>query len=129
MGVDNVDLRQGDARCLPFADQEFDVVYNTYMMDLLPLRDLSVAVEEFRRVLKPGGRLGLVNFSKKPGAPLTLWERVYGWMPECCVPYVMGGCRPVLLEDSVRQTGLTHVERELVRGLFPSEIITARKPL
>ncbi len=53
-------------------DQEFDVVYNTYMMDLLPLRDLSVAVEEFRRVLKPGGRLGLVNFSKKPGAPLTL---------------------------------------------------------
>jgi len=39
----------------------FEVLYNSYMFDLIPFDNMPVILQEFRRVLKPGGRLVLVN--------------------------------------------------------------------
>jgi ubiquinone/menaquinone biosynthesis C-methylase UbiE len=51
----NVRLRPGNALALPFDDAEFDVVYCRYLLEHVPnpLR----ALEEMRRVLRPGGRV------------------------------------------------------------------------
>jgi SAM-dependent methyltransferase len=48
-----VDARQGDICYLPFDDDSFDVVYAGWM--LYHVRDLERAVNEVRRVLRPGG--------------------------------------------------------------------------
>lgn len=48
-----VDARQGDICYLPFEDDSFDVVYAGWM--LYHVRDLERAVNEVRRVLRPGG--------------------------------------------------------------------------
>ncbi len=56
-GFNNIDLREADARQLPFPDSTFDVLFNSYMLDLMPLYDLPVVLGQFRRVLKPGGRI------------------------------------------------------------------------
>jgi demethylmenaquinone methyltransferase/2-methoxy-6-polyprenyl-1,4-benzoquinol methylase len=123
-GYPNFDLREGDARDLPFADETFDVVYNSFMLDLVPLADLPVVLGEFHRVMKADGRLVLVNLSKRDASPV-FYEKLYRWMP-----YLLGGCRPVLMESCVREAGFAQVQREVLTMLsLPSEIVTAVKRL
>lgn len=54
-----------DAMNLPFKDQEFDVV--TISFGLRNVADHKVALKEFNRVLKPGGRLVICEFSHVRG--------------------------------------------------------------
>ncbi len=58
-GVFNVEFVPGDAHALPFADAKFDIV----AVRRAPhhFADVDRALREMRRVLKPGGRLGLVD--------------------------------------------------------------------
>ena len=54
-----VDLREGDAHSLPFEDATFDSVVCTYSLCGIP--DPARAIGEMDRVLRPGGRLLLVD--------------------------------------------------------------------
>lgn len=58
LGCD-VDLRQGDAHALPFDDASFDTVVCTFGLCAIP--DIDAALDEMTRVLRPGGRLILVD--------------------------------------------------------------------
>jgi demethylmenaquinone methyltransferase/2-methoxy-6-polyprenyl-1,4-benzoquinol methylase len=127
-GHTNARLQEADARRLPFEDATFDVLLNSYMLDLIPLDDMPVVLEEFRRVLRPGGRLVLVNMSKPSAEVVTPFEKVYNALPKGWVPYLMGSCRPVLMESPVRQAGFRDVQRQYLPQILPSEIITARAP-
>jgi demethylmenaquinone methyltransferase/2-methoxy-6-polyprenyl-1,4-benzoquinol methylase len=62
----------GDAQQLPFRDNTFDCLVNGFL--LRNLSDLDSALREFRRVLKPGGRLACLDLTHPPRAlrPL-LW--------------------------------------------------------
>jgi demethylmenaquinone methyltransferase/2-methoxy-6-polyprenyl-1,4-benzoquinol methylase len=111
---------------LPFADQSFDVVYSSYVLDILSIKDILIALKEFRRVLKCSGRVVLVNLSKEGPQRHTLVEYLYRCLPATWVPYILGGCRPVLLRDLVCDAGFSGVEREFIGGLMSSEIVTAR---
>jgi ubiquinone/menaquinone biosynthesis C-methylase UbiE len=52
-------LRQGDAHALPFDAASFDTVLCTFGLCAIP--DIDTAVDEMVRVLRPGGRLILVD--------------------------------------------------------------------
>jgi ubiquinone/menaquinone biosynthesis C-methylase UbiE len=54
-----VDLREGDAQALPFPDASFDTVVCT--LGLCGVPDDRVAIAEMRRVLRPGGKLLLLD--------------------------------------------------------------------
>lgn len=54
-----VTLRQGNAHVLPFPDATFDTVVCTFGLCAIP--DPDTAVDEMVRVLRPGGRLILVD--------------------------------------------------------------------
>jgi ubiquinone/menaquinone biosynthesis C-methylase UbiE len=56
-----VDFLQGDAGQLPFADGQFDAVYSVFLFHELPMAERRRVLAEARRVLKPGGFLGLVD--------------------------------------------------------------------
>lgn len=85
-------------------------------------------LREFHRILKPNGRLVLVNLSKQSAEQRTWLERLYVSLPMVVVPYLMGGCRPVLMEQPVTDAGFVDVRREYVAHVIPSEIVVARKP-
>jgi demethylmenaquinone methyltransferase/2-methoxy-6-polyprenyl-1,4-benzoquinol methylase len=127
-GLTNVRLHEADARRLPFPDGEFDVLYNSYMLDLIPLEEMGSVLREFHRVLKPGGRLVLVNMSKPDPAKITWFERLYQWLPERLVPRLIGLCRPVVMADHVGEAGFEAVERQYISNAMPSELVTARRP-
>jgi ubiquinone/menaquinone biosynthesis C-methylase UbiE len=54
-----VDLHRGDAQNLPFPDETFDTVVCTFSLCSIP--DDRKAVAEMKRVLRPGGRLLLLD--------------------------------------------------------------------
>ena len=54
----------GNAEMLPFEDGQFDVV--TISFGIRNVTDRMAALREFLRVLKPGGRLAILEFSTPP---------------------------------------------------------------
>ena len=54
---------RADASALPFADTSFDSVINVSALHLVPR--WRVALAEARRVLRPGGRLGLMVYTRE----------------------------------------------------------------
>jgi demethylmenaquinone methyltransferase/2-methoxy-6-polyprenyl-1,4-benzoquinol methylase len=60
--VQNVECVQANAECLPFADGSFDCV--TIGFGLRNVTDKPRALASMRRVLKPGGQLLVLEFSK-----------------------------------------------------------------
>ena len=57
----NVDFVEGDAEALPFEKGSFDVVLSTYGVMFAPNHAASAA--ELLRVCRPGGRIGLANWT------------------------------------------------------------------
>ncbi len=64
---DHVQFQQGDMGALTFADASADIVTGSYAVRNAP--DLQQAFREIHRILKPGGTLGLLDFSK----PASRW--------------------------------------------------------
>ena len=54
-----VDFKRGDAESLPFDDRSFDAVVSRYV--LWTVTDPKKALSEWNRVLKPGGRVVIVD--------------------------------------------------------------------
>jgi phosphatidylethanolamine/phosphatidyl-N-methylethanolamine N-methyltransferase len=84
----NVDgLAVMDAQRLGFQDAVFDVVVAQYVITTVP--EPEATLDEFARVLKPGGEIVLVNHLGAEGGPRALLEgwfsplaRRLGWRPE-----------------------------------------------
>ncbi len=57
----NIAFREADAEILPFPDKSFDVVVSTFGVMFTP--DQERAARELVRVTKPGGKIGLANWT------------------------------------------------------------------
>ncbi len=67
--ADRCEVVTGDMRCIPFADGAFDVVVSSLAIHNLPRAEERLrAVDEAARVLRPGGRLLIVDL---------MWTRQY----------------------------------------------------
>lgn len=123
-----VEFKQGNARELPYPDETFDLLYNGYMFDLIPIDGFMPILKEMARVLKPGGKLVLLNMSK-PDERRTWFEIVYGKLK-------FEPCRPVLMSPYLEAAGFTEIRRvyKPTRGsvlalLWGQEIVLAHKGL
>jgi ubiquinone/menaquinone biosynthesis C-methylase UbiE len=69
-----IELRQGDAQSLDFADESFDTVVDTCGLCTIP--DDVAAIREARRVLRPGGKLLLLEHVRSPLSWVRTGERL-----------------------------------------------------
>ena len=70
----DVDLREGDAHDLGFDDESFDTVVSTYSLCNIP--DPDRALGEMHRVLRPGGRLILVDHIGSSVKPILWFQKL-----------------------------------------------------
>jgi len=116
-----VTLRQANAHALPFADATFDTVVCTFGLCAIP--DIDRAVAEMQRVLRPGGRLVLVDHVASTARPVRAVQRLLEF---ATIP--LGGehflRRPL---DKVRAAGFL-VERAQRFKLGIVERLVAVKP-
>jgi ubiquinone/menaquinone biosynthesis C-methylase UbiE len=73
LGLD-VDLHEGDAQRLGFADSSFDTVVCTLSLCAIP--DDRAAIAEMWRVLRPGGRLVLLDHVGSNWWPVRAAQRL-----------------------------------------------------
>jgi ubiquinone/menaquinone biosynthesis C-methylase UbiE len=116
-------LEIASAYALPVDSGSVDLLMNNYMFDLIAYQDMDRVLAEFRRVLKPGGQLVLVNMTIGEKAGSGIYAFLYRLSPR-----LMGGCRGVRLADRLGRNGFEVDSREYCQQmLFPSEVISARK--
>lgn len=88
----SVEVTSGRAESLPYEDYSFDSVVCTFT--LCSVHSPGAALEEARRVLKPGGRFLFCEHGLAPDAGVARWQR---WIEPVWKP-LGGGChltRPV----------------------------------
>lgn len=127
-------VTQGLGESLPFADNTFDYITMGYA--LRHVADLNAAFHEYQRVLKPGGKVLLLEITRPRGPIGTMVLKAYlkGVIPtlarvfrrsadtellmkyywdtiEHCVP-------PATILQALTRVGLTGVERHVVLGIF-----------
>lgn len=125
---------QGLGEALPFADNTFD--YLTMGFALRHVADLGAAFSEYQRVLKPGGKILLLEITRPEGKLATVFlkfylkivipnlakifrrsadskvlMRYYWDTIEQCVP-------PATIVEALKTTGLEQSKRAVVLGIF-----------
>lgn len=81
--ADVIDLRQGASEKLPLADGSFDAAVVGF--GVRNFEDLDIGLREIHRVLAPGGRLAVLEFSQPGGFPV---KQVYDFYFKHVVPRV-----------------------------------------
>lgn len=123
-GQKNYSLDLRDCRCLSFEDRTFDILMNQYMFDIFPVEDFIPILLEFKRVLKDGGRIVLVNMTKGEKWLNQIYEEIYKLKPP-----LLAGCRGIRIQPFLEAIGFKEIKREFVSQLgFPSEVVLAVKP-
>ena len=69
---DRIELREGRAEALPFAEAEFDALTFTYLLRYVD--DVPATLRELVRVVRPGGTVAMLEFGLPQGGWRPLWE-------------------------------------------------------
>lgn len=105
-GWANVDVVRGDAATLPLADEAVDAAYAAMSLSAMPA--LSDVLADTRRVLRPDGRLAVLDARLFPSLPLSLlnplltalFSATTNWQPELDVPAALREAFPSVAVDS-----------------------------
>jgi demethylmenaquinone methyltransferase / 2-methoxy-6-polyprenyl-1,4-benzoquinol methylase len=79
--TDKIELLNGDSETINFPDNSFDAV--TVAFGVRNFQSLTNGLEEIKRVLKPGGKLVVLEFSK-PGLPVI--KQLYNFYMKTIAP-------------------------------------------
>lgn len=113
-----------DAKNLAFADDFFDAVVAQYVITAVP--DPEATLDDFIRVLKPGGELILVNHIGAESGPRRMFELAFspiarrlGWRPE--FPWAR------LVDWAAKHGGVSLTERRPMPPMGHFSLIRYRK--
>ena len=112
--VNNVKFSQADAQYLPFPDNSFDVI--TIAFGLRNVTDKDLALRSMLRVLKPGGRLLVLEFSSPVNPLLSKIYDTYSFsiLPKLGKLFASDADSYQYLAESIRM----HPDQETLQGMM-----------
>ncbi|RDV24167.1 bifunctional demethylmenaquinone methyltransferase/2-methoxy-6-polyprenyl-1,4-benzoquinol methylase UbiE [Alteromonas aestuariivivens] len=112
--ISNLDYVQADAEALPFPDNSFDLV--TMAFGLRNVTEKQNALNSIFRVLKPGGRLLVLEFSKPQSEHLSKLYDMYSFhiLPKMGQLVANDAESYQYLAESIRM----HPDQETLKGMF-----------
>jgi demethylmenaquinone methyltransferase/2-methoxy-6-polyprenyl-1,4-benzoquinol methylase len=112
--VGNVEYAQVNAECLPFPDNHFDLI--TIAFGLRNVTDKDKALASMQRVLKPGGRLLVLEFSKPAVPGLSPLYDLYSFTMLPMMGKIIAGDSESYryLAESIRM----HPDQETLKGMM-----------
>jgi demethylmenaquinone methyltransferase / 2-methoxy-6-polyprenyl-1,4-benzoquinol methylase len=111
--LDNVQFLQADAEDLQFEDNTFDAVTIGY--GIRNFTNKMQALQEILRVLKPGGQLTIIEFSKPTSKPLQLMADAYSSLWPKFGEILVGNGKPYrYLVDSIKM----HPDQETFKSMM-----------
>lgn len=119
--VGRIFLLQAEAAQLPFQNQQFDLVVNNYMFDLLPEERFIPILNEFKRVLRRPARIVISTMSHGDKWVHGLWRILAR-----AFPGLLTGCRPIRLQPYLQRAGFSNIQSfSMSQNTFPSEVLKA----
>jgi ubiquinone/menaquinone biosynthesis C-methylase UbiE len=117
--AERVELSVGDGTQLPYPDKSFDAVFMSFTLELFDTPEIPKALAECRRVLKAGGRLGVVGVSKLGADGVVL--HVYEWSHRHFPNLV--DCRPIFVQEELEESGFGIASAQKATMWVPVEIV------
>ncbi len=111
-----VELIEGSAEAIPLADRSIDTVVTTWTLCSIP--DVARALQEMRRVLRPGGRLLFVEHGQAPEPRVRRWQDRLTPAWRC----LAGGCHlNRAIESLIMNTGfrIERIDKAYMAGPKP----------
>ena len=98
---DEIEWIEGDALALPFAEASFDAA--TVGFGARNLDDLEGGLRELRRVLRRGGRVGILEITRPRGVLRPFYKLWFDGLVPLAGKLLPGGCAYTYLPASVRR--------------------------
>jgi len=120
---DRIELHCGDAAHLPFEPDSINGIFTSFTLELFDTPELPEVLAEWRRVLRPGGRLAVVAISKegKQSAILKAFEWTHRHFPN------LMDCRPIYVARALEAAGFV-IEGKTIENMWvPVEIVLGVK--
>jgi len=114
-----VEVSAAGAETLPFSDGSFDTVVSTLVLCTVP--DQEVALNEVRRVLRPGGRLLFIEHVRAAESTARWQDRV-----EPLWGRLLGGCHPN--RDTIAAIEEAGFEIETFESFHPPVFLSSLTP-
>jgi ubiquinone/menaquinone biosynthesis C-methylase UbiE len=114
-----VEISAAGAEALPFPDGSFDTVVSTLVLCTVP--DQEAALDELRRVLRPGGRLLFIEHVRAAGSTARWQDRL-----EPLWRRLLGGCHPN--RDTVAAIEEAEFEIETFESFYPPAPLSGLTP-
>jgi ubiquinone/menaquinone biosynthesis C-methylase UbiE len=114
-----VEVSDAGAEALPFPDGSFDTVVSTLVLCTVP--DQESALDEVRRVLRPGGRLFFIEHVRAEGSTARWQDRLeplWGWL--------FAGCHPN--RETVAAIEKAGFEMEAFESFLPPDPLSFLQP-
>lgn len=122
--AERVELVVADASAIPFAGTSFDAVFMSFALELFDTPEIPLVLAECRRVLRPGGRMGVVSLSRAAPVrwPTRLYERLHDRFPATL------DCRPIHGRLALEAAGFEQAKSKLlpIWGLRAEAVVAVR---
>jgi demethylmenaquinone methyltransferase/2-methoxy-6-polyprenyl-1,4-benzoquinol methylase len=121
--ADRAELTCGDGHTLPYQAGSMDALFMSFTLELFDTPDLPKFLGECQRVLKPGGRIGVVGMSKEGGKGIVF--ELYEWTHKHFPNFV--DCRPIFVARALEEAGFRVTAKENRTIWVPVEMVVAVK--